>query len=64
MKEFSCDFYAKNQDVDVLTVDRSDKFVDIDIIGVDDSCGVIITPLKARELAAELIRLADEIEKQ
>jgi len=66
MKIFECDFdlESKNKDVSRLKASNQDYQISI-AIQSDTELGVVwVDPAKAREIAAELIRLADEIEKQ
>jgi len=64
MRTFDCDFDIENNNGDVsqLRIDKQDCYVSIATFSDGDVSVVWIRTLKARELAAELIRLADEIE--
>lgn len=68
MKTLYCDNDAKNgkKDVDVnrISVVSEDNDIAVYIKSDGDIGGVYLNLSKARELAAEIIRLADEIEKQ
>jgi hypothetical protein len=66
MKTFECDFDLKsnNKDISKIGVSEFDSRISISISVENNIEAVSLEPSKARELAAELIRLADEIEKQ
>jgi hypothetical protein len=66
MRIFECDFDLETGNKDINSLKVSDQDSDISIaIKSDGDIGVVwLHTSKARELAAELIRLADEIEKQ
>lgn len=66
MKIFECDFDLESNNKDMSRLKASRQVSKISIaIQNDTELGVVwLEPSKARELAAELIRLADEIEKQ
>ena len=66
MKTFDCDFDTKydNSDVSRISVSEFDSRISISIATENNVEAVSLEPSKARELAVELIRLADEIEKQ
>ena len=66
MKIFECDFdlESNNKDVSRLKASKQDFKVSI-AIQSDTELGVVwLEPLKALNVAAELIRLVDEIENQ
>ena len=66
MKIIECDFDLESNNTDVSRLKASKQGSKVSIaIQSDTELGVVwIEPSKARELAAEIIRLADEIEKQ
>jgi hypothetical protein len=66
MKMFDCDYdtESNNTNVNQIRTNIQDRYVSV-ALESDGDVGVLwMQPSKARELAAELIRLADEIEKQ
>lgn len=64
MKTFDCDFdtESNNRYVNQLKIDKQDCYVSIAAESDGDVSVVWVHPVKARELASELIRLADEID--
>jgi hypothetical protein len=66
MRTFECDFDLKSNNTDIsrIGISEFDSRISISISVENNIEAVSLEPSKARELAAELIRLANEIEKQ
>lgn len=70
MSEFKCDKYTELykskgwglNDVSYLNVNKEDDRIQIDGYELEGSVTVLLNPDTARKLAAELIKLADEID--
>jgi hypothetical protein len=65
MKTFDCDFNLSKNNAgfkDRLVLSSNQGLIGLTIDGNKSTLSILINPANARELAAELIRLADEIE--